>query len=921
MEPTKIFFDMLFDYRYLKYIFKYGFFWDDDITKFLLSKSSQRVRELSNAISDSVYENCVTEPWYEHANGGRTKKSGRLLVRQNHYRLLRNQWFQNLCGCCGNFSDMAAEETIRRCTQGPYSRCRDEREKEACPYRRLCSFKEEREAFLELLGGVAREDAAVWKSNWIHKMVFNSYGDIIMQRDTGGIVLKENSWKEFFEPSPSHTGTGHSGHASEKNSRKKFPQPERFSDMLCFFSGFTPMSVLGWNFLKRQGRRTNASYIIARNLPMEFEFEQEYIYRCLHAINRRKNVICEDKEYVPVKLFYRDRGLAGVKEHLYLKAVPLAGESIHWDEAVDLPLSGGVHVRPGGKIPQVQGTETEKKAPEHGERPGSGDLPDRGKLSGGKGQREEDTREFQVEFYYNSDTEYLIGRRKEGWGEFIVDTSARDEIKTMESPYYKDHISWNVDVVTYRIEVSDVPGFRLFIRSFGDFARIVGFPESLEEPLESAGVTAGARQKGLIMEHESLLSVYNSDVLMEEAQNRGKRLPPRQAELQWLDFVLREYPGFCSIFLEPESIDEVKEKLAEECQGREWFDRERFDFGPRVKDLEMRVCPKYRRILDAIYEGRILRYVHHDEQVRIVPYALEYDVTRHLAGGNREPMDIMCYDLDEKRTVNIPYKKIETRDSLSREEHTFSELEKMYHVLAYAIRCGTMGKLKIDEKTAHFLECVWKPDPRGEDNYNRLIRKKAGKERSIVAEYEKFAKLCRDNEKQEAETFFRRVFDYWKTMEEKSGERNKYQAFLLSCFRDGCKRLWSPRAGRDVKEALEKISDREIWELISGSPVDGVVNEIAYFNENLKNQEVSFVLKDRNEEAVEKVYNVFRNFICAGERLKDGRLKFTVSYESFFYRKIHMALMVLSDLIEDVEPEKTGEIIRKRIKNKEKSDI
>jgi hypothetical protein len=88
MEPTKIFFDMLFDYRYLKYIFKYGFFWDDDITKFLLSKSSQRVRELSNAISDSVYENCVTEPWYEHANGGRTKKSGRLLVRQNHYRLV-----------------------------------------------------------------------------------------------------------------------------------------------------------------------------------------------------------------------------------------------------------------------------------------------------------------------------------------------------------------------------------------------------------------------------------------------------------------------------------------------------------------------------------------------------------------------------------------------------------------------------------------------------------------------------------------------------------------------------------------------------------------------------------------------------------------------------------------------------------------
>ena len=74
-EPTKIFFDMLFDYKYLKYIFKYGFYWDDDITMFLLSKSSQRVRELAKAISKSVYKNCVSTLWCEYTNSGLKKRS------------------------------------------------------------------------------------------------------------------------------------------------------------------------------------------------------------------------------------------------------------------------------------------------------------------------------------------------------------------------------------------------------------------------------------------------------------------------------------------------------------------------------------------------------------------------------------------------------------------------------------------------------------------------------------------------------------------------------------------------------------------------------------------------------------------------------------------------------------------------------
>ena len=32
-EPVKIFFDVLFDYINLKYIFEYGFSWDADVTR------------------------------------------------------------------------------------------------------------------------------------------------------------------------------------------------------------------------------------------------------------------------------------------------------------------------------------------------------------------------------------------------------------------------------------------------------------------------------------------------------------------------------------------------------------------------------------------------------------------------------------------------------------------------------------------------------------------------------------------------------------------------------------------------------------------------------------------------------------------------------------------------------------------------
>lgn len=894
-EPTKIFFDMLFDYKYLKYIFKYGFYWDDDITMFLLSKSSQRVRELAKAISKSVYKNCVSTLWCEYTNSGLKKRSKRRLVRQNHYRLQQNRWFQDLCGCCGNYQDEKTSQRMETCREdadsgGGYISYNDCKEDEnSCPCQRLCMFEEERTTFLELLDG-SPIGGEVWKANVVHELVWKFYKDIITEQAGKRISLKENIWSMDSGEIEKDTEDLPLSEEQEWDNFKRSPEFKRFSDMVCFFSGFTPLSALGWIFYKRQRYGTGASYIMVRNLPIEFEFEQEYIYRCLYAMNEKKTIICEEKEYIPVRLFYKDRSLTGIKEHLYLEAIPWEEQGTN-PKTEQIPLFGGVHVRPGGRTAREVLVE--------------GEIP------------KEDTRDFQIEFYYNNETEYLVERRREGWGQCIVDTQSRTEVKIMESPYYETRKQWNTDVVTYRIEISDIPGFLMFILSFGDFAKLVSGGEDYPELKQTVSI----RQKGLISDYESLLSVYNSDILIEEAAKRNKCLPPRQAELKWLDFVLREYPGFCGMFLKKESIELIQKKLKKELWNSEedngWFDRSRFNFAPRVKDLENRVRSKYKEILNVIYNRQILKYEYHDRQVRIAPYALEYDVTRHLAGGSREPMDVMCYDLDEKRTVNIPYKKINTKRRANQEEYFFSDLEKMYHVLAYAIRCGMEGIQRIDKEEAqNLLKNLWPTDHRGNDNYTRCVRKKWKKIRDYVSECQRFEKLCEKYQKPEAEAFFHRVFDYWKTMPEDS-ETYQYQAFLLACLSDGCRRLWSPRTGGEVRDALDRIESQDIWELIAGDGKDGIVNEITFFNERLKNTTISFVLKDRSEEAIEKVYNVFRNFVCAGEKLEDGRLKFTVSYEMFFYRKIHMALMALDSLIEEVEPKETEEIINKRRTNKE----
>lgn len=883
-EPSKVFCDVLFDYNNLRYIFEYGFSWDADVTKRIFDRDIQKLRELANALPDSVYQNCANVLWAE-STSRKKKRSNRRLVWKNHYRLFQNQWFLELYGCYASYSSWQADEKLAACAGRfeDFDNCRQD----GCSYRRFCEARMWKDAFLELAG--ASPKRSVWAGGKVHEQILKNYKDVLLE-DGERIHLKENRWHY-----PENEGV----FLTEN-------EYQCFREMLVFFACFTPLSVLGWNFFKRLGDgRPNDSgsgngskwqQILVRGLPLDFGLEQEYIYRTLTAINNGCFVEYEGNRYLPVKLIYRDRGMNGLPQHLYLDAYEMPDREAAGTRVL-LPLYGGVYLAVGGRCPDRK-IHIENDA----------EVVYGAMIS------------CEVEFYYREDiTRYLLERRREFWSDYIVSQHTLNEFYHMCSPYYGECVEWKIDVVSYQLPEEDYTGFLQFIQSFGDFANIRSGLADSPAPKPPSG---GSQRKGRARGYQSLLDPYSSDILISElltGESSPKRLPPRETELEWLAFVLREYAGLCRVFLDEGCLDRIAAQLTSEMKAQGWFDRNRWDYQPRVRDMNKGFADKYRRIFEIMRQGGVLTYEWGDRMVRVYPYAFEYDVARHLTRRITEPpLDIMCYNLDEKRNVLVRYDKIRVKTSVSGKDIRFSRMEKLYHVLAYTMRCAVAESQDIWGKAAELLKYLWREDPRGGDNYNRCVRKRFGRTWDFKTEYGKLeTQLKQLGDKVDGE-FLRRIFAYWHEHEEEAENELvwRYQTSILICMTDACRQLGSDRMSEKLTEILDPITDAEIWELIGGKDRDGIINEIAFYNEKLKNSRISFVLKNAEKEMVELVYRLFGNFTCAGEMDTDGRLRFTVTYETFNYRKIHMALMILGNQIEDLKPEQTADMINVRMNNR-----
>lgn len=885
-EPAKVFYDFLFDYETLKYLFVYGYFWENDQEESLMANSSPKIRELVAILKDPVYGGCLGIPWWKYTKSGKNKKNDWKIVWRNHYRLMQNQWYLELYGCYGNFYSYYADQALKKCTRDErtYSRCGEEGQ--TCVYWRACMAAEEQRFFNELVGGLNKRDFYDWERSPLKKKMLLEYSDVI---DRANRRLRKQAW--FYD--------GGAGHPVFQDKQEY----EGFLNMLRFFAEFAPLSVLGWNLYRRCGMEQQTNCFLIRNQPGDFGLEQEFLYRSLCAMTENRRILYGESEYIPVQLCYRDKDMYGLEAHLYLKARRQPGNLPEGQE--EIRLSGGAYIVPGKRLEGWKNfriaceAETEAEA--------------------------ETEQEFLVLFLYNDQTEYLVRRRSAGWKFAEVRTEHKKEVLVMEPAYPEMGEKWKQDLVTYHVRERDIPGFLWFVKSFGEFAVLVSGNRAVSER-EARRMLPG---RGSTMGSRSLLNPYNSSKLMEKA---GGKLPPRYSELEWLDFVLAQYPGFCSIFLNDDCIKRIKTQIRQDHGSFDgWFRKEYFDFSTRVRDLEKRTVPKYRIIFRAVQNRQILAYEYRDHPVRIFAYALEYDVARHLSGRNREPLELMCYNLDEKRNIKILYKDIRTQNICESSAIHFSHLDKLYHILAYAVRCAAEEKTELagaagaqeTKMIERLLNSIWKPDKRGGDNYNRCVRKQFKKPRRYSEEYRRIVKLADQAADQELADFIERVFAYWnRQYEGLDGQaadedfEQKYLTFVLACCITAFGRLYSPKSKEMVEACLDGIGDEFIWRLICGEELDEVPNEIVFYNERMKNSEVSFRLKKGANDQIPFIHEMFRNYVCIRETSDAGDIRFTITYEKFYYRRVYMLLMALGDLAEEIEPPVAAAVISKRKKNR-----
>ena len=870
LESTKVFYDILFDYLNLKYIFEYGFNWSDEAAEHLMNRSSQKARELANLLGNEIYEVCISAPRWMYTSE-KTKKSGRRLIKNNHYRLVQNRWAEELFARYGAYNDSLATKYIESCGNGSYIDCRNN--DTLCALKRVCQTRSEQDFFRQLCFGMPQNDKVYWGDRPLYVQMLRQYKDVIEEGKE--YRLKRNEW--VFSKAKAHPVF---------ESEEEY---DKFLHMIRFFSDFAPLSVIGANFYRRLKKAQKEDYILIRNLPFGFELEQEYIYRALYAIINNLTVIYEDMEYVPIRVEYRNRALTGIKEKLYLlaKRIKWIDGKMKLGETEYLELTNGLYLTPGDNTYKKTEAETGIK------------------------EKTSSVTNVIVDFYYNSKTDYLIRRRRDGWtpAKWI---STENQALVMKSPYYPEDTVWSCDREVYQVAEEDLAGFYDFVNSFGDFAKLISEPKEISE----SPVIHSIQGKGKIKEYQSLLSVYNSNALIESIETP---LPPRNVELEWVMFVLKNYPQMCSLFLSDELKDRLHNALLKKVENKGWFLEENFRYCSRVKDLFPGVVEKYRNVMEAVDKKRVLMYAHKNQPVRIFPYALEYDVVSHITGSTREPIDIMCYSLDEKPNISILFKDIRTTDQCSQEEFEFDEYDKLYHILAYAVRCAVEERQETDVSVMRIISKIWKEDPRGGDNYNRCIRKRLKKATDYPKAYDAFSGFAEKHGDKRLIAYQKNVFRYWNEQADNTlSLQYQYQTLLLSCFHAACEALYHPDMREGLLSLLEHVTSPDIWRFISGQMIDDIPNEIAFYNEKMKNASISFYLKEGYGYMIDQIYRLFRDFVCVGDLKKDG-IQFTVTYEQFYYRKIHMLLMVIADKIHRIAPQEIAEILAARLNNKEKN--
>lgn len=902
-----LFKDLMNQAKTIKYVYKYGFSWKNELSQEIFHITCRDMERMSHVIYKKTDREQYGKYVYEITETGR--KSDRILMNRLRYRKEFPEWIFSVLRLYGAVS-MTEQQKQRIMKQVACDMMEDNRENRlhcdfsGCCYARICkvlqkidmvseAFENNQPEFLDVIG---------------MKRFFVKMG--ILKNQRKGYQFRPYLWK------------------LQEQERKHLIQ------MLCFFSVTLPLGSLGYLLAKKLGNIEDLkAFLMVHGFMADMVLQQEAIYSCLKIMYDKK-MICfgnQKKEYLPLKIIYKGSSVIEEREYPYLLAYEEETE-----QYLEIPLYQCCPIRAG---------KCQKKEREPKER-----------------TIEKKCKEISVEFYYNDAelygkiTEFVLKRADSMWEKERMSVEILPERVKKTSVYYPQNIWWKVCRCGYSIQEEQEDDFYHWLVSFGEFAAVKKWKgeKIFEEKPDKSKIfemDGQGRIKEQLPEY-TLCNLYHSEILSKEMKIKNGILPTGE-EIEWLLFVLEEYDIVAHFFLSEEEYQHIK-KIAK--QEKEFYGE---CFSPykdlgilwenkaeKMKKVSSALIEKYNLIKQAILEKKMFRYFDRTErgmEIRdILPYTLEYNNVKYKNSKSMELFYIMAYDLKQKRTVRIEGKRVKVHQGAKEAE--FSVWDRLYHILSFFIRCGSLKVIRMKEVIEEMHRSMFseKLDINWHQKYFGAVKLKHIVEKYDFCElYDQMYQEIAVWKEDELSDFVENVFRYYRDILWKNGgeisenqraeklhgvrvvgkREEEYQTILLYYFWKIAQKLYGERKKKNLEEKLMEFPKKDLLEMILGKPeylilekesIETAVSEVEFYNECLKCIFVEFDWNGRiNEHTADGVCSLFREFNCTGE-WKKHKIHFTVEYDRFHYRKIQMCLLSIYDRIEHIYPKEIANILEKR---------
>jgi len=739
--------------------------------------------------------------------------------------------------------------------------------------------------------------------------------------------------------------------------RKAVKDEKQLVDMLNFFSDFTLLSPFGYFLRKRISDRQSRPIIVTNN-ALYSGLANESIFRVLKAIQQKSEIrFADDNQLLtPIHIYYNSA------RQPWLHA--LDNQTL-----VSKPLFTGIYIKlenPSFAFVCNQALFTHSSLTINGEK---GCVPialsekhhiltfeKAGqkitlRLQDAKSIVEETSDDPSVLWTVKIDRpmkdhvfHLLLSPENKKYLPYRIERESRNRIFKFEEGETRGKIAvynpfegtMQCEDTVYSIMTPDEEWYWDWVRSFGE----CGYSEDKCQDGSRVNLYAGKEGKGRESRHSdfinSLLNPYNSICFSEaikEISNTVEELPPTNLEIFWLQYILKQYPNLTRCFLTDEEYNALVRVTEAYClinNDKNYFNPFEMEHAIEIQCHDIEVGPSYRDIrfvLEAINRNVIWKYQYKGRNQLMYPYGIKYHAERHQ-------FRIMAYSIIEKRLVAIVMDKEFRGKAYSEDFHSdkandlannLSKLDVIYFKCSDIVR-----RLEIESTPVSQLSQseIWEESIEGDPVIKKLNQsgcKIEGigpffKRKKVVLYLKWLWKESIDTEMLYSR--LRKEYDdlnKWLKAHSRFGEKSNFAKESYSHVISKDNHAFYTEMEFKHRLMVLVLMNRYLdiigldTTIIHDEPMTLMKKNIEYLSNVLMIQTICFVpTVPVSCMLVDQINQEFEDYNCTLTD-KKGRLTFTLTFQRYDYRKIQKGLMLLSDRIRVVAPEKEARLFSGRV--------